>query len=131
MTSMSQNHTAKPLWMLSAMFLLLPLGHIGDSLAGDHILPTQLENSISTTATAEDHLAAALLYQKEFQRAQGEAKKYDQVAASIRPIEDPKGFRRAALMTAAQTQQQYAGEMQQLYAAHQTKADTMIGKQLQ
>jgi hypothetical protein len=32
-------------------------------------------------------------------------------------------------MTAAQTHQQYAAEMLQLYAAHQTKAETMMGKQ--
>lgn len=128
MNSMSRNRAAKPLWMLSAMFLLLPLGNFGCSIGGDQVLPPQLERRIASNATAEDHLAAALLYQQEARLASSEATQYEQAAASIRAIEDPKGFRRAALMTAAQTHQHYAGEMQQLYAAHQTKADTMMGK---
>ena len=99
------------------------------SMAGERVLPGQLESRITSNGTADDHHAAALLYRKEAQRAQTEVNKYTQAAASIKPIEDPKGFRRSALMMAAQTQQRYAGEMQQLYAAHQTKAETMMGKQ--
>lgn len=100
----------------------------GCSIAGERVLPGQLESRIASNGTADDHLAAALLYLKEAQRAQAEANKYKHAAASIRPIEDPKGFRRSALLTAAQEHEKYAGEMQQLYAAHQTKAETMMGK---
>lgn len=114
-----------------AALMLVATGWImpGYSIAGERVLPGQLESRIASDGTADDHLAAALLYQKEAKRAQTEGNKYTQAAASIRPIEDPKGFRRSALMTAAQTYQKYAGEMQQLYAAHQTKAETMMGKQ--
>lgn len=101
----------------------------GYSAAGEHVLPGQLESKLASNGTADDHLAAALLYQKEAQRAQAEGNKYADVKASIRPIEDTKGFRRSALKTAVQEHRKYAGEMQQLYAEHQTKAETMMGKQ--
>lgn len=130
MTRIGHNLLRTPVWVLSAMFLLIPMGYVGCSFAGAQILPASLESRVSSsTGTADDHLAAALLYQKEAQRAQAEGNKYAQAAASIRPIEDPKGFRRNALMRAAQENQKYAGEMQQLYATHQTKAETMLGKQ--
>lgn len=114
-----------------AALMLVATGWVlsGCSIGGQQILPAQLENRVAKDGTSDDHLAAALLYQQQAHRAKTEADKYTQAAASIRPIEDPKGFRRGALMTAAQTHQQYAGEMQQLYATHQTKADTMMGKQ--
>ncbi|HLZ33224.1 MAG TPA: hypothetical protein VKP13_04350 [Nitrospira sp.] len=97
-------------------------------IACERVLPGPLESRLASNATADDHLVAAFLYQKESQRAQDEANKYKQAAASIRAIEDPKGFRRNALTMAAQTYQQYADEMQQLYAAHQMKAETMMGR---
>ena len=124
-----QNLTSKPLWILSALFLLMPMGNVGCSFATDKVLPAQLESRISSNATADDHLAAALLYQQQAQLATTEAGKYEQAAASIKPIEDPKGFRRSALMTAAQEQRRTADEMQQLYASHEAKAQTMLGKQ--
>ncbi|HSB44308.1 MAG TPA: hypothetical protein VLD60_04800 [Nitrospira sp.] len=129
MTRISQDLTRKPLWMLSAMFLLLPMGNVGCSFATDQVLPAQLESRVSSNATADDHLAAALLYQEQAQLAKTEAGKYEQAAASIRAIEDPKGFRRGALMTAAQEHRRTADEMQQLYASHEAKAQTMMGKQ--
>jgi hypothetical protein len=102
----------------------------GYSLAGEHMLAGQLGSRLaSTTGTADDHRAAALLYQEEAKRAQADVNQYTQTAASIRSIEDPKGFRRSALMTAAQEHQKYAREMQQFFAEHQTKAKTMLSKQ--
>ncbi len=118
-----------PLGLATLVFVAAGWAVTGCAVAGEGILPGQLESRIAKDGTADDHLAAALLYQKEAQRAQAEANKYAKAAASIKPIEDPKGFRRGALLTAAQTHEKYAGEMQQLYAAHQTKAETMMGKQ--
>ncbi len=97
-------------------------------IACERVLPDPLKSRLASHATADDHRVAAFLYQQESQRSQDEANKYKEAAASIRAIEDPKGFRRSALTTAAQTYQQYADEMQQLYAAHQTKAETMMGQ---
>lgn len=115
---------------MSAICLLISMGYVGCSFSGDQVLPANLESRVSSSnANADDHLAAALLYQQEARRAQTEADKYEEAAASIKPIEDPKGFRRSALRTAAQEHQDTASEMQQLYAAHEAKALTMLGKQ--
>jgi len=131
MNRTGQNLIKKLPWMAPAIFLLISTGYIGCSLAGDQVLPADLESRISSHATADDHLAAALLYQQQAQLAKTEADQYEQTAASIKPIEDPKGFRRSALMTAAKERRRTADEMQQLYAAHEAKAQTILGKQQQ
>ena len=117
--------TVRPACGIAAL-ILVATGFM--PIASERVLPDPLGNRLASNATADDHRAAAFLYQNESQRAQDEAIKYKQAAASIRAIEDPKGFRRSALTTAAQTYQQYADEMQQHYEAHQTKAETMMGQ---
>lgn len=129
MTRTSHDLISKRRWMLSAIFLLMPMGNIGCSLAENQVLPAQIESHISSNATAEDHLAAALLYRQQANLAKAETRKYEETAASIKPIEDPKGFRRNALLTAAQEHRRTATEMQQLYASHEAKAQTMLGRQ--
>jgi hypothetical protein len=101
----------------------------GPSFAGERVVPQRQGRVALTTSTAEDNLAAVLLYQQGATRARTEANRYRQTAASVRPIEDPKGFRRNALMTAAQEQQANARELQQLYVEHQASAETTLGKQ--
>ncbi|HLZ34990.1 MAG TPA: hypothetical protein VKP13_13320 [Nitrospira sp.] len=131
MTGTTGTHGTKPhFWVISTVLSLTIMGSVGCSIANDQILPATLEHRISTSnGTADDHIAAALLYQQQAQREKSEAAKYEQTAASIKPIEDPKGFRRSALTTAAQEHRKTAGEMQELYAAHEAKAQTMMGKQ--
>lgn len=131
MTRTAGNHGTKPhFWIISTVFSLTIMGSAGCSIADNQILPSTLEHRISTSnGTADDHLAAALLYQQQANLATTEADKYERTAASIKPIEDPKGFRRSALTTAAQEHRRTAGEMQELYAAHEAKAQTMMGKQ--
>jgi hypothetical protein len=101
----------------------------GYSFAGERVVPQKQDRVASTTSTAEDHRAAALFYQQGAKRARTEANRYIQTAASVRPIEDPKGFRRNALKTAAQEHQTEARKLQQLYAEHQTSGETTVGKQ--
>ncbi len=104
-------------------------GMMGCSLAADRVLPAPLENRVTSNGNADDHMLAAMLYQQEAQRLQTEATRYEQEAAAIDPLEDPKGFRRNGLLTAAQRSRTQAAEMQQLYAVHYTKAQTLTGKQ--
>jgi hypothetical protein len=101
----------------------------GSSFAGERVVPQRQDRVALTTSTAEDNRAAVLLYQQGATRARTEANRYRQTAASVRPIEDPKGFRRNALMTAAQEQQANARELQQLYVEHQARAETTLGNQ--
>ncbi len=131
MTRIDHTMTMTSKWMLSAMFLLMPLGNVGCSLAENQILPAQLESRIASNATAEDHLAAARIYQQQAQRLEADAATYARQGESIKPLEDPKGFRRSALKTAAQERQRQANEMLQLVTEHQRKAETLTATHTQ
>lgn len=102
---------------------------IGCSTTADRLLPTPLEHRATIHGSVDDHLAAAAVYQQEAQRLDTEAQKYADEAAAIKPLEDTKGFRRNALLHTAQNLREKAREMQQLYAAHAMKAETMTGMQ--
>ena len=105
---------------------------IGGTLAGcssSPVLPGSLEHRLAGASTAEDHLTAAALYQHEAQRYENETLKYEQRAAAITPLEDPKGFRRTGLIRNADSLRKKAADMNQLYAAHALKAETMMGMQ--
>jgi len=65
----------------------------------------------SAEAASSHYAAAGQLYRQEAQRLQAEADAYEQQAASIRPLEDPKGFRRNELIMAAQRNRQEADKM--------------------
>jgi len=68
---------------------------------------------------APNHYAAAgQLYRQEAQRLQAQADTYEQQAASIRPLEDPKGFRRNELIQAAQRNRQEADRLMTRYLAY-------------
>ena len=119
-----------PLRFLSAAFLTACVTILGGcSLSSSQVLPGPLENRLAANGTAEDHLTAAAVYQHEAQRYENETLKYEQRAAAITPLEDPKGFRRSGLMRAAESLRKKAGDMNELYAAHALKAETMMGMQ--
>lgn len=108
--------------------LLLPLvGLLGLTGCGS-VLPAQLDSRLASNGNAEDHMAAAMLYQKEAEQLSAKAIQYEERASQIRSLEDPKGFRRGAFEIAAQENRTKAKEMEQLYAAHFEKAQTMYGK---
>ena len=102
---------------------------MGCIAATNRVQPSQLENHIDSYDTADGHVSAALLYEQRAERARAEATQYEREASAINPIEDPKGFRRNALITAAKERQQEAADMQRLFLVHQTKAQTMTGQQ--
>ena len=102
---------------------------VGCSTAADQVLPAPLENRVTNDGGPSDHKAAAALYQQEAKRLDAEAQKYADEAAAIKPLEDTKGFRRNALLRTSQNLREKAREMQQLYADHAMKAETMTGMQ--
>lgn len=108
----------------------LVFGTTGCSAFAHQELPTDLSNRITSDAgTANDHMTAALLYLQRAKAVENQAEQYRAVASTIKPIEDPKGIRRSGLITAAQERQNDAVQLQQLYATHYEKAQTMLGKQ--
>lgn len=72
----------------------------------------------SAEAVPNHYAAAGQLYQQEAQRLQAEADAYERQATSIRPLEDPKGFRRNELIMAAQRNRQEADKMFTRYVAY-------------
>ena len=110
------------------VFLVLPLvGILGLTGCGS-VLPTQLESKLASDGNAEDHMAAAMLYQEQAEQFRTKADQYEREASQIGPLEDPKGFRRGALEVAAEENRKKAKQMEDLYAAHFEKAQAMYGK---
>jgi hypothetical protein len=91
------------------------------------VAATQMESTLASDASADDHMAAATLYQSKAEQLTAEADRYEAEASKIGPHEDPKGYRRGSLTTAAREKRNAAGHMQQLYVAHLEKALTMHG----
>lgn len=108
----------------------LALATTGCSAFAQKDMPVDVAERIAREkGTADDHMAAAMLYLQKAKQVQTQAEQYQAVASTIKPLEDPKGIRRSGLITAAQTRRNDAAELQQLYAAHYDKAQTLLGKQ--
>ncbi|MEK6804437.1 MAG: hypothetical protein AABZ34_17515 [Nitrospirota bacterium] len=119
-----------PLVLATLIALTGILGTTGCSAFAQRELPTNLADRITgEVGTADDHMTAALLYLQQAKKVQTQAEQYQAVASTIKPIEDPKGIRRGGLITAAQERRNDAVQLQQLYATHYEKAQTMLGKQ--
>lgn len=109
--------------VLAALPLAALLGLIGCS----GVSATQLENTLTSNGSADDHMAAATLYQSKAQQLAAEADRYEAAASKIGPYEDPKGFRRAGLVTAGQEKRSAAERMQELHVIHLEKSHAMYG----
>lgn len=98
---------------------------LGCSGIGEWSLPTELKSRLQSTVVAEDHLLAALLYQKQAQLTETEAVKYEDAARKIAPLEDPKNFRRSGFTIASQQCRKEAVDLQRLADNHRQKAETL------
>lgn len=109
--------------VLAALPLAALLGLIGCS----GVAATEREGMFVSTASSDDYMAAARLYQSKAQQLAAEAEQYETAASKIGPYEDPKGIRRGGLVTAGQMKRGAARQMQELYAVHDEKAQAMYG----
>ncbi|MDP2382101.1 MAG: hypothetical protein Q8N00_04800 [Nitrospirota bacterium] len=110
--------------LLAAVPLAALLGLIGCT----GVFATQVESTLGPNAGADDHMAASMLYQAKAQQLAAEADRYETAALKIGPYEDLKGFRRAGLRIAVQEKRGEANQLEELYAVHYEKAQTMYGK---
>ena len=85
------------------------------AFAADSTLPP-------TQWTEEDLLEIAKHYDKQAERVQSQALEFERKAASITATEDPKGFRRSSLSTAATMKRKEAEELRQRAAMHRQEA---------
>ncbi len=105
----------------------LPLVRLLNLKGGSRVLPSTLEERLASSVSADDHLAAAMVYQDKARELEAEAVEFETAASKIGPYEDTKGFRRGALTTAAQEKRHRAKQMQELSAAHLEKAHSLHG----
>jgi hypothetical protein len=96
-------------------------------IGGSRVLPAALEERLASAGNADDHLAAAMLYQEKARELEAEAVEFETAVSKIGPYEDTKGFRKSALKTAAQQKRYRAKQMQELHAAHLEKARFLHG----
>jgi len=109
------------------LFALPLLGLLG--LAGcSTVLPEDLKSKLASDGSADEHMAAAVLYQNQAKQYEAQAKQYETEAGNISSLEDTKGFRRRALKIAAEENRNKAKQMNELYAAQLEKAQTLYGK---
>ena len=113
--------------ILGALAMLLLLGLLG--LTGcSAVLPASLEAKLASNATANDHLAAAMLYQNKARELEAEASQFETAVSKVGSYMDTKGFHRAALRGAAQEKRYRAKQMQELYVLHYGQAQALYGK---
>jgi hypothetical protein len=110
--------------------LLLLLGTVIGMIGCTTNLDSRLHAAVGTDGpvTADEHFFAAKLYGQEAQFQTEAASQYERHLAALTPYMDPKGFRRAGLMTAAQEHRRKAADMQHLYAFHQNHALELTGQ---
>lgn len=92
---------------------------------GEWRLPAELESKLQSTPAADDHLSAALIYQKQIQQIEVTALKFEDSAQKITQLEDPKNFRRSGLKIAGQQCRKEAIELRKLADHHQQKAEAL------
>ena len=89
------------------------------------VLPATLQEKLATTDNAEDHLAAAMLYQNKARELEAEAEEYERAVSTLESSGDSKGFHYGALRMAAQKKRHEAKQMQKLYASHAAQAQAL------
>ena len=125
----SREHSVLPVLVLSALGIACVVS-TGVALAGCvEMGVSHGATQAGTPVTIEDHLAAALMFEKQANQLELEALKFEDEYARITTYEDPKGFRRSALKTAAQRCRKEVAELSELAAQHRQKAGEREGKQ--
>jgi hypothetical protein len=110
-----------------SLLLAFPLAALVGLLGCSGVFASQPEDLLSSSASPDDHMAAATLYQSKALELSAEADRYEAVVSKLGPHEDSKGFRRGGLTTAMQEKRSAAAHMQELYAAHLQKAQILYG----
>jgi len=121
---------ACPLLLGCALVTAMLTGLAG--CASAEVLPTALQQRLaSAQTTADDHRAAARIYQQQAQQLQEESERYLREANSISQLEDTKGFRRYSLKTAARERLKRANELLQAAAQQEQQANSMVAHRSQ
>lgn len=113
---------------MASILAILPLVGLLNLTGCSGVLPATLEEKLASGGTADDHIAAAMLYQAKVQALEAEAVEYEIAVTKFGASGGSKGFHHEALRMAAQQKRHDAQQMQTLYAAHLAKALALRGK---
>ncbi len=113
---------------MASILAILPLVGLLNLTGCSGVLPATLEEKLASGGTADDHLAAAMLYQAKVRELEAEAVEYEIAVSKFGASRDSKGFHHDALRMAAQQKWSDAKQMQELYATHLAQAQTLHGK---
>ena len=121
-------HLRQDLW--TGVRLVLSVGALVGAIGCATNLDSNLHAAVATDRplTAEEHFFAANMYERKAQSQAQAAVQYEQRAEALNLYMDPKGLRRAGLMTAAQEHRRNAAHLQQLYVFHQSKGLELTGQ---
>lgn len=106
---------------------MLPLVGLLTLSGYSEALSATLEEKLAAGSTADEHFAAARMYQNKARELEANAAQFETAVSKIGLYDDPKGFRRAALTMAAQENRYETSQMQELYAAHMRQANALHG----
>jgi hypothetical protein len=76
----------------------------------------------------QDHLDAAAQYEKDAERREAEAARFEKKASAITPNMDPKGFRREGMRVAADSNSSVATELRFRAKVHRLEAELLKEK---
>lgn len=76
----------------------------------------------------KEHLDAAAQYDKDAERREAEAARYEKRASAITPNMDPKGFRRDGMKMAADSNSSMAAELRFRAKVHRLEAELLTEK---
>ena len=110
------------------VLVLFALGSLLTLAGCSGVLPATLEKKLASGGTADDHLAAAMLYQNKARELEVEAVEYEAQVPKAGRSGDSKGFHHEALRMAAQQKRYAAKQMEELYASHLAQAQALHGK---
>ena len=109
---------------MASILAILPLVGLLNLTGCSGVLPATLEEKLASGGTADDHFAAAMLYQNKARELEAEAVEFEVAVSKFGASRDSRGFHHDALRMAAQKKRYDAQQMQALYAAHLAQAQT-------
>jgi hypothetical protein len=114
---------------IAGTWYLLPAHNTSSRAGSSAWAETDTKGTQDKPWSAAELEEVAKFYEATADSVADEALQYERVAASITPLTDTKGFRRSALMIAAQSKWKQSSELKLLAAEHREKAKLMYARE--
>lgn len=97
-------------------------------VSGTSGLPEAQASGDEMKDAIQEHLDIAAQHDKDAERREAEAQRYEKKGSAITPTMDPKGFRRAGLKMAADSHSSMAAEFRYRAKVHRLEAELLTEK---